>query len=147
MSIGRFTASVFAGFVLSQILAVLVHGFILAGDYEPFRGNLLRTFDTATWQAIFLPIAHLSFVFALVWVYGRARLKGPAPLRGLKLGIIGWAMGQVPLWLIWYAEQPWPGALVVKQLGLEFLSVAVIGIAIAAIAGEQRSSRSPSTVS
>jgi hypothetical protein len=40
-------------------------------------------------------------------------------------------MGQVPLWLLWYAEQPWPGSLVVKQLGWELVSSIVIGLTIA----------------
>jgi hypothetical protein len=37
--------------------------------------------------------------------------------------------------LLWYAEQPWPGGLVVKQLGLELVSSLIIGVAIAFAAG------------
>jgi hypothetical protein len=51
----------------------------------------------------------------------------------VTLGLVGWCMGQVPLWLIWYAEQPWPGSLVLKQLGLELVSSIVVGLTIAAI--------------
>ncbi len=43
-------------------------------------------------------------------------------------------MGQVPLWLSWYAEQPWPGLLVVRQLGLELLSSLIVGLTIAVVA-------------
>jgi hypothetical protein len=45
-------------------------------------------------------------------------------------------MGQVPLWLLWYAEQPWPGSLVVKQLVLELLSSLIVGFTIAVVAGQ-----------
>jgi len=44
-------------------------------------------------------------------------------------------MGQLPVWLLWYAEQPWPGDLVLKQLGLELLSSIAIGVTITLVAG------------
>ncbi|MGH2437312.1 MAG: hypothetical protein ACRDFA_09985 [bacterium] len=48
-------------------------------------------------------------------------------------------MGQVPLWLIWYAQQPWPGSLVIKQLGLELLSSLIVALAIVRVAGSTTS--------
>jgi hypothetical protein len=132
MGYARFAAAVAAAFVVSQIAAVAVHGFVLAADYEPFRGSLLRA--DAAWQMLLLPVAHLCFVIALVFVYPRLQLSGSLAVRGLKLGALGWLIGQVPLWLLWYAEQPWPGALVVKQLVLELVSTALIGLTIAAVA-------------
>jgi hypothetical protein len=62
--------------------------------------------------------------------------EGSPVLQGLRLGTLGWMMGQVPLWLLWYAEQPWPGLLVVKQLGLELLSSLIVGLTIAAVAAQ-----------
>ena len=141
MSNARFAGAVAAAFVVSQILATGLHGFVLASDYQPFEGTLLRGGGSdggPPWQMLFLPVAHLSYVIALVWVAGRLRLDGPLIIRGLVLGLVVWAMAQVPLWLIWYAEQPWPGALVVKQLLLELLSSLIIGFTVAAIAGPRR---------
>jgi hypothetical protein len=43
-------------------------------------------------------------------------------------------MSQVPVWLLWYAQQPWPGSLVVKQLGLELVSSLLVGLTIALVA-------------
>lgn len=85
--------------------------------------------DSETWQVLLLPVAHLAFVCGLMWVYMHAPMKGSAARQGLFLGFLAWIMGQVPLWLIWYAEQPWPGSLV-KQLGLELISSFVIGLTI-----------------
>src|SRR6185312_950643 len=31
--------------------------------------------------------------------------------QGMRLGALSWLLGQLPLWLQWYAEQPWPGTL------------------------------------
>ena len=53
--------------------------------------------------------------------------------RGLKLGLIALLVGQAPLFLIWYAEQPWPDSLIAKQLGLELISSLAIGLTIALV--------------
>jgi hypothetical protein len=127
----RMAAAIGAAFVVSQILAVIVHGFVLAPDYGPFYGTLLRS--QASWQMLLLPVSHLSFIAALVWIFGRLDLQGPPYGQGIKLGVAGWFAGQAPLWLLWYAEQPWPGTLVLKQLGLELVSSVLLGLTIAGI--------------
>jgi hypothetical protein len=134
MSTARTAATVFAAFLLSNVFAVVIHGFILAADYAPYEGTLLRDFQNGPgWQALALPVAHLCFISGLVWIYGRLSLDGSPAARGLKLGLLGWLVGQAPLFLIWYAEQPWPDGLIVKQLGLELLSSLAIGLTIAGV--------------
>jgi len=39
-----------------------------------------------------------------------------------------WLLSAVPMYLIWYAEQPWPGGLVGKQLALDLLSALLLGV-------------------
>lgn len=131
----RLGLSTFVAFVVSQVLAVAIHGFILAGDYDPYEGTLLRAGTEPAWQFVFLPISHLAFICGLMWIYTHARLASSAISRGLTLGLVGWVVGHVPLYLLWYAQQPWPGSLVVKQLGLELMSSIVIGLTIAFSAG------------
>jgi len=133
MTKGRMAATIVAALVVSEVLAVAVHGFLLDADYAPFRGTLLRA--GASSQMVLLPVAHLLYVSVLVWIFGRLELRGSLPVRGAKLGLIGWMVGVAPLWLQWYAEQPWPGQLVVKQLVLEFVSSLILGVTIAAVAG------------
>lgn len=141
MTVGRAVATTFAAFLVSQILAIAVHGFVLAGDYAPFYGNLLRDQrGDPGWQALLLPVAHLCFISGLVWIYGRLSLGGTHSARGLKLGLVAWLVGQAPIYLLWYAEQPWPGDLVMKQLGLELVSSLAIGVTIALV------SRQPETL-
>jgi len=136
MTRARAAATTIAAFLVAQIAAVLVHGFILGADYEPYEGTLLRAAGDGAppWQMLFLPVVHLAVIVPLVWVYGRLRLEGSTAARGLKIGLFGWAMGQLPVWLLWYAQQPWPGDLVVKQLGLELVASLAIGVTIAAVA-------------
>jgi len=97
---------------------------------------LLRTFLVgAPPFVLLLPVAHLCFVFGLVLIFTRLALAGSRVTRGLKIGVLGWLVGQAPVWLLWYAEQPWPGDLVLKQLGLELASSLAIGLTIALVAG------------
>ena len=132
MTTARAAVTVFAAFLLSNVFAIAIHGFILAADYEPYRGTLLRDFQGGPgWQSLLLPVAHFCFISGLVWIYGRLSLDGSQTARGLKLGVLGWLIGQAPLYLLWYAEQPWPDSLIVKQLGLELLSSLAIGLTIA----------------
>ena len=140
MTTARAVATTFAAFVLSQITAVSIHGFILAQDYAPFYGTLLRDFQGGPgWRALLLPLAHLCVISVLVWIYGRLPLQGSHVLRGVKLGVIAWLVGQAPLWLTWYAEQPWPDSLVVKQLSLELIASMIVGLVVASIARGARS--------
>src|SRR5262249_10921423 len=132
MTTARAVTTTFAAFLLSQITAVAIHGFILATDYAPFYGTLLRDFSGGPgWRALLLLVAHLCLISALVWVYGRLSLDGSHAVRGLKLGLIAWFAAEAPLWLTWYAEQPWPDSLVMKQLGLELINSLAIGLTIA----------------
>jgi hypothetical protein len=137
MTTTRLVLSTVAAFVVSQVLAGLIHGFVLATDYAPYYGTLLRSGGNS-WEVLLLPVAHLAFICGLMWVYTHMRLQGSPLSQGLTLGLLAWVMGQVPLWLIWYAEQPWPGSLVVKQLGLELVSSLLIGCTIAFTARQSR---------
>jgi len=135
MTTRRFAATCAVGFLVSQILEILIHGFILRAAYAPYYGTLLRPMNgEPSGPAALLPVAHLSFVVAYVWIYNRIALSGPWLRSGLTYGLIGWMIGQAPLWLLWYAEQPWPDTLVVKQLSLELVSSLILGLVVAALA-------------
>ena len=133
MSKLRFVITCAVAFIVAEVLEVVVHGVILDPDYEPFRGTLLRNMEGDAAAFALLPLAHLSFVIALVWVYSRIVRPGAWLRQGLILGLLAWFIGQVPLWMVWYAEQPWPGSLVVKQLGLELIAMLILGMIVAAI--------------
>ena len=117
-------------FLVSQILAITIHGFILRPDYLPFYGTLLRPMSGDAWQALLLPVTHLLFITALVLINSRITLAGDPIVRGLKLGGLGWLISAAPQWLLWYAQQPWPGTLVVKQLGLELVAALILGVVV-----------------
>ena len=134
MSKTRIFLTGLAALFVAELLATVVHGYVLAADYAPFYGTLLRGGDSPAWQFSFLPLAHAAWVGGLVWIFLHVSFTGTRIVQGLKLGLLGWVVGQVPLWLLWFAEQPWPNSLVGKQLALELASSLLVGATIALIA-------------
>ena len=47
MSTKRFVGTVVIVFVVAQVFAIVIHGFILGPDYRPFYGTLLRPMQAA----------------------------------------------------------------------------------------------------
>lgn len=124
----RFIGTVVAVFVVAQVFAIVIHGFILGSAYRPFHGTLLRPMEgEVPWTAIFLPIAHLAMAIAFVALFARWVRPGPEIPQGLQFGVLAWLFGPVPMYLLGYAEQPWPGSLTVKQLVLELVTMLVLG--------------------
>lgn len=130
MSTRRFIGTVVAVFFVSQVFAIVIHGFILGADYRPFYGTLLRPMDAADapkWMAAFLPLAHLAMAIAFVALFSRWVRPGPEIPQGLRFGVLAWLFGPVPMYLLWFAEQPWPFSLTIKQLVLELFTTLVLG--------------------
>lgn len=126
----RLIWTVVAVFVVAQVFAIVIHGFILGSDYRPFYGSLLRPMDAAggpQWMVAFLPLAHLAMAIAFVALYSRWIRPGPEIPQGLRFGVLAWLFGPVPMYLLWFAEQPWPLSLTIKQLVLELFTMLVLG--------------------
>src|SRR4029078_1290328 len=83
-----------AALFVAELLATLVHGFVLAADYEPYYGTLLRGGKDPAWQFAFLPFAHLAWVGGLVWVYLRVTFAGSGVAAGVKVGRVCCARGE-----------------------------------------------------
>jgi hypothetical protein len=133
----RTVSAIGVAFLLFQALALVEQRFMLAHHYKLYSrlyGALLRPRTEVVWQANLLPVANLAFMSALVWLFGHVDLKGSRGVQGLKLGLITWVVGRVPLWIQSYAEQPWPGEIVARQLGLELISMLIVGVTIAIVA-------------
>jgi hypothetical protein len=135
----RMTLTIVAAWVVTELLETIIHGLVLASDYAPFYGSLLRGGGSQPpVQMLLLPVAHLCFVVGLVWIYVRCPFSGTVAVKGFKVGLLGWLVGQAPLWMIWYAEQPWPTSLFAKQLVLELVASVIVGLTIAYIGSETR---------
>jgi hypothetical protein len=118
--------------VLAFALGFVVHGLLLAGDYTPLAGSLFRTPEEARSYLPYMVVAHILFGFAFTWIYRQGKTAGAATLgQGVRFGLAVAVLMTIPTYLIYYAVQPTPGALAVKQIVFDTIAVVLMGIAVA----------------
>lgn len=130
---GRFWISVVVLSVLSFLIGGLVHGVLLHEDYAQLP-NLLRTEEDARGHFAWMGLANLFMGFGLTWIYLKGREAGKPPIgQGLRFGAAVAVLMTVPMYLIYYAVQPWPEAVVVKQIVYDVISMLLLGVVVALV--------------
>ena len=137
----RFLIAGIAAFMVSLILGFLTHGMLLQGDYAQLP-NLMRTEADAMAHLPFLLASHLIKGFAFAWVYSKGISSGPWLNQGLRFGVATVFLVTVPLYLVYYAVQPEPGMLVVKQIVADSIAMILMGVVVAMIMKPAASSNS-----
>lgn len=129
----KFWISGFAAVVVTMLLGFIVHGFILAADYKAL-GSHMRSESDQMGYFPFMILAHVSMGFAAAWIYRQGMSAGVAWLtQGVRFGIAVAFLMTVPMFLIYYAVQPLPGMLIVKQIVFDSICWLITGIVIAFI--------------
>ncbi len=108
----------------------VVHGLLLKSDYM----QLARLYRTDAESQAYFPwmlFAHVLMAGAFAWIYARGREAKPWLAQGLRYGIAVALLSVVPGYLIYYAVQPLPGAMVGKQVIFSGILVVVLGIIVA----------------
>ena len=128
----RFVLSVVALFVASMLLGMVVHGMLLASDYARLN-TLFRSPESA--QAMFgwMLFAHVLIAIGFTWIYRAGRDHRPWIGQGVRFGLAVAVMSIIPGYLIYYAVQPMPGDVVLKQVIFDTISMVVLGLVAAAV--------------
>lgn len=135
---GRFWISVIVLFVVSMALGFVVHGMLLHGDYSRLP-SLLRTQEDAQGYFLWMVLAHVLMAFGVTWIYRKGREpEKPFLGQGLRFGLAVAVLMTIPMYLIYYAVQPWPGAVVCKQIVYDVIGILIIGVIAAAINQEPK---------
>lgn len=137
MSRIRLLLAMLVVWILSIGFGTLIHGYLLANDYNQVA-QLYRTAQDTHFITIF--IGYLAFAVGSVWVYSHGVEDRPWLGQGLRFGLALWLILTLPSFLIEYATQPVPETLVFKQIAFELVNKLVIGAVIAAMV------RSPAAV-
>jgi len=118
-------------FVAWMAGSFVVHGLLLGADYASAEPNMMR--PEAEQQAMFhwMLIAHIILAGAFVWIYDRGNEMKPWLQQGIRFGIAVALLAIVPVYLIYYAVQPTPGMLVVKQIVFDSTLIVILGIIVA----------------
>jgi len=117
-------------FVVWMAGSFVVHGMLIGEDYAAL-GSLYR--PEADQQAYFpyMLAAHIIMAGAFVWIYQRGSEDKPWLAQGVRYGVAIALLAPVPLYLIYYAVQPLPGAMVVKQIVGDGVLVILLGVVTA----------------
>lgn len=124
----KFFISWLVVFIAWMLGSFVVHGMLLHADYLKLP-NLFRSEADAQHYFALLLLAHVIMAGAFVWIYARG-IDAAAPwmAQGMRFGIAAALLAVVPTYLIYYAVQPTPGALVAKQIVFDAILVVVLGI-------------------
>jgi len=124
----RFVMAWIVLLVAWMIEGFVVHGLLLSSDYLKLP-QLFRAQDDAQGYFGWMLLAHVLVAGAFVWIYERGiSTERPWLGQGLRFGVAVALLTVVPTYLIYYAVQPMPGALVAKQILFDAIGVVVLGV-------------------
>ena len=123
----RFIIAWIVLFVAWFVGSFVVHGVLLRSDYVQLT-NLFRAEGDQQKYFPLMLLAHVILSGAFVWIYARGVEAKPSLGQGIRFGIAVVLLTTVPLYLIYYAVQPMPGATVVKQIVFEAILVLILGV-------------------
>ncbi|HEX9302085.1 MAG TPA: hypothetical protein VF959_07025 [Casimicrobiaceae bacterium] len=124
--------------VMSLLLGFVVHAVLLAPDYHALAG-LFRTPEDGQAHFGYMLLAHLLIGLGFTWIYLKGREAKPFLAQGVRFGLAVAVLATIPTYLIYYAVQPMPGILVVKQIVLDTIAMVLMGIVCAWINQERAS--------
>lgn len=129
----RFWICVLVTAIAAMVLAFIIHGILLRGDYAALAATGFVRGPEA--GARFLPwmlLAHAFIGFALTALYRAFHPRPTSDIRqGLRFGALVALLASIPAYLIYYAVQPWPGILVAKQIAFSTMAMLLLGLLLA----------------
>jgi hypothetical protein len=129
----KFLLAAIAAFLISFVWGFLVHGILLHGDYAQLP-NLFRPDAEAMGYLPYMMLSHAVKGFAFAWVYRQGISPGvPWLSQGIRFGIIASLLITIPFYLVYFAVQPMPATLVVKQMALDTVGTMLMALAVAYI--------------
>jgi hypothetical protein len=117
-------------FVVWMLGDFVIHAVLLSNDY----GQLPSLFRTESESMRYFPLeilAHVIMAGAFAWIYSQGVAAKPWLPQGLRFGVAVALLTVVPTYLTYYAVQPLPGLLVVKQVVFSAILVVLLGVVAA----------------
>jgi hypothetical protein len=125
-------------FVVWMLGSFIVHGMLLYGDYAALP-HLFRPEADAQNYFPFMLLAHVVMAGAFVWIYTRGLEPKPWLAQGLRFGLAIALSSVAPFYTIYYAVQPMPGSVVMKQIVFDSIVLLILGAVVAFLyRGEKR---------
>ncbi len=126
----QFIISVFVMFVATMLVGFVVHPTLLGPDYAALP-NLYRGEEDSQNYFHYMLIAHVLMAIGLTWVYRMGRQDTAWLGQGLRFGLAMIVLMNIPIYMIYYAVQPMPGELVLKQIIFDSIGMLLLGPLVA----------------
>lgn len=133
----RFLIAWLVTFVVWMAGSFIVHGVLLKADYAALAG-MFRAENDAQQYLPFMLLAHVILAGAFAWIYARGVEAKPWFGQGLRFGFVAALLTAIPTNMIYYAVQPMPGALVVRQILFDGILLLVLGAVVAFLYRNER---------
>ena len=128
----RFILSVVVLFVWTMIVGFVIHATLLGPDYAALP-NLFRSVEDSENYMAYMLAGHVSMAIGLTWIYRMGKEDKPWFAQGVRFGIALVFLMVISIYLIYYAVQPMPPALVHKQIIFESVAGILTGIVTALV--------------
>lgn len=126
----KFVIAWLATFVVWMGGSFVIHGLALAAGYADLGAMYRSPEDSAAYMP-FLLGAHVILSGAFVAIYTRGLEAKEWLGQGLRYGALIALLTAVPWYTIYYAVQPLPGMLVVKQIVFDAVLCLLLGATVA----------------
>ena len=117
-------------FVAWYFGSFVVHGLLLRADYGQLPNLMRNAGDQQKYFPVML-LAHVMLSGAFVWIYARGVEAKPWPAQGARFGLAVAMLTVVPTYLIYFAVQPMPTELVIKQIIFDGILMVILGTIVA----------------
>lgn len=115
--------------IAAMVLDFLIHGLLLQADYATLAAQgFVRGEEDSARHLPWMLLAHLFIGFGLTWLYRSLHPRATTPAHGLRFGAAVALAATIPGYLIYFAVQPWPAALVIKQIVLSTIAMLLLGL-------------------
>jgi len=126
----KFAISVVVMFLMLFVLGWAGHSGLLKADYAQIQA-LMRPMPEVWVRFPFVLLAQLLTALAFTWIYLQGQEDKPWLPQGIRYGIAIAVLSTIATYLIYYAVQPMPGMLVLKQIIFDTIGVILMGIIVA----------------
>jgi hypothetical protein len=117
--------------IATMLLGFLVHGLMLADDYNTLVGKVMRSQEEASGMMHWMLLADACIGFAMTWIYRQGIAARPTMAQGIRFGIAVAVLTVVPQFLIHWVVTAIPAAIVAKQVAFDSVRMVLLGVLVA----------------
>jgi hypothetical protein len=117
--------------IATALLGFVVHGLLLADDYNTLVGTVMRSPQEANGMMHWMLLADACIGFAMTWIYRQGIGPSATLGQGVRFGIAVAFLTVIPQFLIYWVVTKMPAGIVHKQLIFDSLRMVALGVLVA----------------